>query len=335
MYFEASLADKARKFCRAFFGLRAFPPLDITIELSTRCPRGCAVCFRGPLGVEPADMPRQLFEKVVAEIKAAYGGGGPRYLNFVGLGEPFCHPELEPLLRLAARELPGTALNLSTGLAPFDREAFSRLAADGILNRLSVSLDGPSEEGPAHPLTAEARGHLEFLRDFRKSRPGFLLRAQVLLTSREAVLAAVRLAAEHGAGEIQLLRLELHHFGGKAPAARPSFGEERAIVREAKALASSLGAVCRCNNDYNFFMDLASGWDSRCLVADDHVFVTAAGDLIPCFFLREEKFGNLGRQTLAGAAAARPRPRRCGGEAPGCARCDIYKRRHHDGGEGA
>jgi len=106
MYYEASLADKARKFCRLMAGRRAFPPNDITIEVTTRCGRGCAVCFRGPLGVTPADMAPELYEKVLAGVKAAYRGGGPRYLNFVGLGEPFCHPRLEHYLRLAARVKP-------------------------------------------------------------------------------------------------------------------------------------------------------------------------------------------------------------------------------------
>jgi MoaA/NifB/PqqE/SkfB family radical SAM enzyme len=329
MYFEATLAEKARKFFRLSFGLRAFPPNDITVEVTTRCARACAVCFRGPLGVQPGDMPAELFSKVISEIKAACGGG-PRYLNFVGLGEPFCHPELENLLRLAARELPGTQLNLSTGLEPFDRAAFSRLAVDGILNRLSVSLDGPAADGAFHKFTGEARSNLEFVRDYKKNNPAFLLRVQVLLTSREAVEAAVRQAAAFGADEIQLMRVDLHAFGANPPAPRPGFAEERAIVAEAKALAASLGLACRNNNEHNFFMDVASGWDRYCLIADDHVFVTAEGDLIPCFYLRSEKFGNLGRQTLAEAARARKKawPRRR--EGAGCLRCDIYKRRHHD-----
>lgn len=334
MYFEATLAQKARKFFRLVFGLRAFPPNDITVEITTRCAAGCAVCFREPLGVKPADMPAGLFSKVISEIKAAYGGGGPRYLNFVGLGEPFCHPELESFLRLAARELPGTRLNLSTGLAPFDREAFSRLAADGALNRLSVSLDGDAPGGAFHKFTEEARGNLNFIAAHKKAHPAFLLRAQVLLTSREGVEAAVRRAAAAGADELQLMRVDLHAFGENPPAERPGFGEERAIVAAAKALAASLGLACRNNNEHNFFMDVASGWDSYCLITDDHVFVTAEGDLIPCFYLRSEKFGNLGLQTLAEAARARKKAWLRARQGEGCQRCDIYKRHHHDRDKG-
>lgn len=329
MYYEASFTEKARKFCRLAAGRRAFPPNDITIEVTTRCGRGCAVCFRGPLGVAPADMAPELYAKVLAGIKAAYGGGGPKYLNFVGLGEPFCHPRLEHYLRLAARELPGTQLNLSTGLAPFDRDAFARLAADGVLNRLSVSLDAPEAYGPFHVFTEEVRGNLEAVTAYKRKDPRFLLRAQVLLSSCAGVEAAVRAAAAAGADEVQLLRVDLHAFGDRPPAARPGYAEEREIVRAASALAASLGVRCRNNNSFDLFMDLASGWDRGCLITDDHVFVTAEGDLIPCFYLRGEKFGNLGRQTLAEAAAARKPARARAPEAPGCAGCDIYKRRHH------
>lgn len=330
MYFEATLAEKARKFFRLFFGLRAFPPNDITVEVTTRCARGCAVCFREPLGVKPADMPEELFVKVLAEIKAAYGGGAPRYLNFVGLGEPFCHPALERFLRLAAEKLPGAQLNVSTGLAPFDREAFARLVRDGVINRLSVSLDGLEPDGSFHRFTAEVKGNLEFIRDFKRANPAFTLRVQTLITSRSAVEGAVRAAAAAGAEEIQLMRADLHAFGGKPPASRPGFAEERAVVKAAAALAASLGLRARNNNSYNIFMDIASGWDSYCLIADDHVFITAEGDLIPCFYLREEKFGNLGRQTLAAAAAGRRKAWLIARQGEGCLRCDIYKKRHHD-----
>lgn len=330
MYFEATLADKARKFFRLFFGLRAFPPNDITIEVTTRCGRGCAVCFREPLGVKPADMPEGLFLKTLAEIKAAYGGGAPRYLNFVGLGEPFCHPGLEKFLRAAARELPGAQLNVSTGLAPFDREAFSRLVRDGVINRLSVSLDGLEADGPYHRFTPEVKGNFEFIRDFKRANPAFKLRVQTLITSRPAVEAAVRAAADAGAEEIQLMRADLHAFGDGPPAARPGLPEEREIVKAASALAGSLGLRCRNNNSYDFFMDVASAWDSYCLISDDHVFVTAEGDLIPCFYLRGEKFGNLGRQTLAAASASRKKAWLLPRQGDGCLRCDIYKRNHHD-----
>jgi MoaA/NifB/PqqE/SkfB family radical SAM enzyme len=328
MYFEASLAAKARKFFRLVLGRYAFPPNDITIEVTTRCGRGCAVCFREPLGVTPAEMSPALFGKILFEIKAACGSGGPRYLNFVGLGEPFCHPRLEEFLRLAARELPGTALNVSTGLVPFDRAAFAGLVRDGVLNRLSVSLDTLESDGPYHRFTGEARENFDFLAGFKKKKPGFKLRVQTLITSLPAAEAVVRRAAAAGADEVQLMRADLHAFGDKPPARRPDLAGERKIIAAARRLCAGLGLRCNNNNSYNVFMDIASAGGQRCLASDDHVFITAAGEVLPCFRLRSEKFGGLADRPLAEICEARALTDFYGRQRGLCARCDIYKKGH-------
>lgn len=328
MYFEASLAEKARKFFRLVLGRYAFPPGDITIEVTTRCAGACAVCFREPLGVAPADMPPELFNRVLSGLKEAYGPSGPRYLNFVGLGEPFCHPRLEQFLRQSADALPGTELNVSTGLAPFDRAALAGLVRDGVLNRLSVSLDGLEPDGPYHRFSEEVRGNFDFIRDLKVKNPGFKLRVQTLITSRQTVEAVVKHAAAAGAEEIQLMRADLHAFGGAPPAVRPGFDEERAIVAAAMAMSADLGLRCRNNNSYNLFMDIAAGGGSRCLTADDHIFITAEGDVLPCFCQRGVKFGSLASQSLADACAGRVRTDFYGRQAVLCRGCDIYKKEH-------
>ncbi len=328
MYFEASLAAKARKFFRLVLGRYAFPPNDITVEVTTRCGRGCAVCFREPLGVEQAEMAPELFKKILFEIKSVCGSGGPRYLNFVGLGEPFCHPRLEEFLRLAARTLPGTALNVSTGLVPFDRNAFAGLVRDGVLNRLSVSLDTLEADGPYHRFTGEARENLDFISGFKKENPDFRLRVQTLITSLPAAEAVVRRAAAAGADELQLMRADLHAFGDKPPARRPGLAEERDITAAARRLCAGLGLRCNNNNSYNVFMDIASAGGRRCLASDDHLFITAGGDVLPCFRLRGERFGSLAERPLAEICGARALTDFYGRQRGLCARCDIYKKGH-------
>lgn len=332
MYFEASLAEKARKFFRLVLKRYAFPPLDITIEVSTKCGQGCTVCFRGPLGVSPADMSYALFTKVLSEIKAACGAGRPRYLNFVGLGEPFCNPELGPMLRLAAKTFPGTALNLSTSLSSFDRAGFAALVKDGVINRLSVSLDGVEPGASFHPFTEEVRGNFAWLKELKERLPGFKIRVQTLITSRAGVEAAVNLAADAGAEEVQLMRVDLHAFKKNPPVSRPPLAEERAIVKAAAELAARRGLRCRNNNSYDLFMDLASAFDKYCLTADDHIFISAEGDVLPCFYLRDVKFGNLAAQTLSGIAAARKNMDFYASQKLYCAGCDIYKKDHAGGG---
>lgn len=333
MYFESSLGAKAKKFFRLVLGLYAFPPRDITVEVTTRCDRGCAVCFRRPLGVKELDMPAELFSRAVAEIRAAYGGKGPAYLNFVGLGEPFLHPGLGKMLRLAHAGLPGTLLNVSTGLSPFDRRLFEELVREGVLNRLSVSLDCLDAETGLHSFTGEVRGNLEFLAAFRRGSPGFRIRVQTLISSSDTVMSAAGYAANMGADELQLMRMDLHAFGENPPLPRPGLAEERAIVSSVREFCHSRGLACRNNNSYNVFMDIASAGGARCLTSDDHIFISASGDVLPCFRLRGSPFGNIASMPLRDICAGRKRSDFYGRQKRLCASCDIYRKEHL--GEGA
>ena len=334
MYFEATLKDKALKFFRLVSRRYAFPPRDITIEASTKCGQGCAVCFRGPLGVVPEDMDLALFFKVLAGIRTAFSGGQPEYLNFVGLGEPFCNPDLGRMLRLARETFPGTCLNVSTSLSVLDRKAFAVLVEEGLINRISVSLDGFEPAGAYHPFSEALAGNFIFMKELKARGKNFKVRVQTLITSAERVAAAVNFAAVMAADEIQLMRMDLHAFGGKPPVSRPPFKEERAIVAGAMALAARRGLRCRSNNSYNAFMDIASAQDRFCLCTDDHIFIDVEGNVLPCFYLRKVKLGNLSAQTLAEIIVKKRGMDFYERQAELCWGCDIYKK-EHCGGEGA
>jgi len=331
MYFEATLKDKALKFFRLVSRRYAFPPRDITIEVSTKCGQGCAVCFRGPLGVVPADMGPGLYSKVLGGLKTAYSGGQPGYLNFVGLGEPFCNPELGGMLRQARETFPGTCLNVSTSLSVLDRPAFAALVEEGLINRISVSLDGLEPGGAYHPFSEALTANFLFLKELKARKNNFKVRVQTLISSAERVAAVVNFAAVMGADELQLMRVDLHAFGGKAPVSRPPLKEERAIVRGAMALAAKRGLRCRNNNIYNAFMDIASALDRFCLATDDHVFIDVTGEVLPCFCLREVKLGNLADQTLAGITDKKRAMDFYERQAELCRGCDIYKKEHYGG----
>ena len=88
MYFEASLKERALKFLRLVSGSYAGLPNDITIEVSTECGQDCPMCFRAPLGIRARTMPYPLFSALSDGLRSAFAEKGPRYLNFVGLGEP-------------------------------------------------------------------------------------------------------------------------------------------------------------------------------------------------------------------------------------------------------
>ena len=327
MYFEASLKEKALKFLRLVTKRYAYPPRDITIEVSTRCGLGCAMCFRPALGVPDMDMAPELFARIMAALKTGFGGGAPRYLNFVGLGEPFLNESLAQMLRLAKKTFPETDLNVSTGLSVFDRALMPELAAERVINRVSVSIDSLEAEGPLHPFTAGIRENFGLLCGLKASG-GFKIRVQILMSSEERVQDVIRFAAGAGADEIQLMRIDLHAFKGRPPVGRPSPEEERAIVRSAAALSAELGLRCLNNNSYNIFMDLASGFDRYCLITDDSVFINVTGGVLPCFYLRDVSFGDLAARPLSEILKNRKGLSFYGRQAALCAGCDIYRRKH-------
>jgi len=333
MYFEASLKEKAFKFLRLVSKLYAYPPRDITIEVTTRCGQNCAMCFRPALGVPEADMSPELFARIMAALKTGFGAGGPKYLNFVGLGEPLLNGSLGEMLRLAKKIFPETALNISTGLSVFDRTLMSELAFEKVINRVSVSIDGLDAGGSLHPFTGEVRKNFGLLTEL-KAAGGFKLRVQTLIISKERAEEVIKLAAGAGAEELQLMRIDLHAFKGEPPLQRPSPGEEREIVRFAAGRAAESGLRCMNNNSYDIFMAIASGRDRRCLTSDDHIFIDAAGKVLPCFYLREFQYGDLTCESLSAICGKRRELDFYGSQARLCAGCDIYKR-DHAGGPGA
>ena len=105
-------------------------------------------------------------------------------------------------------------------------------------------------------------------------------------------------------------------------------------MRFAAGKAAESGLRCMNNNSYDIFMDLASDRDRRCLTSDDHVFIDAGGNVLPCFYLREFRYGDLSRESLSTICGKRRELDFYGSQARLCAGCDIYKR-EHAGGSGA
>ena len=330
MYFEASLKERALKFLRLVSGSYAGLPNDITIEVSTACGQDCPMCFRAPLGIRAETMPYPLFSSLLDGLKSAFGAKEPRYLNFVGLGEPLLNEALGDMLKLAKKTFPRTALNVSTSLAVPDHALFSALSAENLVNRVSVSIDNPEGGGSLHPFTQGISENLAFLKEMKK-KGGFGIRLQTLITSREAAEKVIGLARNTGADEVQLMRIDLHAFEGAPPVRRPPLAEERAIVAHAERLAAKYGIRCRNNNSYDIFMDLASFFDRRCLITDDSIFIDVQGNVLPCFYLRGFSFGNLSTQTLAEIGETRRASSFYRKQASLCKGCDIYKRKYAGG----
>lgn len=175
-------------------------PTFLSVEPTNVCTLQCPEC---PTGRDLLTRPRgrmslALFEKIITGVKSAV-----TYLNLYFQGEPFLHPDIFEMIRIAKKA--NIYVATSTNAQAMDRELADRIIASG-LDRLIISLDGPNEEAY---LSYRKGGHWETL-----------LRAVSLL------VAAKR---EHRGGPLivlQCLWLKKNE-GGK---------------REMKALARKLGA---------------------------------------------------------------------------------------------
>src|SRR6476646_4337203 len=115
-------------------------PLSISIEPTTSCNLRCPECpsgirsFTRPTGM----MKKELFESVIAQLAPSLS-----YLIFYFQGEPYLHPHLLEMVRLASIKKIYTAT--STNAHYLSDEAAKETVKSG-LDRLIISLDGTTQE---------------------------------------------------------------------------------------------------------------------------------------------------------------------------------------------
>ena len=330
MYSDKSLTELAGKFLRLLSRSFAFPPRDLAIELSTACDAACGMCFRNTLKLGSEAMSLADFEKITARLREAYGPAGPAYVNFVGLGEIRLNPDLTAILAHFKKIFPRAAANISTNLLAWDETLFRGLLARRLADRVSVSIDDPLDAGPAyHGACASVAANVKALAALnRELGSPATLRLQAVMISREQALRVLALAAEAGAGIVNLNRLTSHGSPAGARPARPGPAEERKILAAARARGAELGLEVWNNNTFNIFMDIASAWDRFCLTTDDHLFIDVRGRAAPCFCLRHLAWGSVLERPLAELYGDKPdfyamQPEACGG-------CDVYKKGRHN-----
>lgn len=330
MYNEFYLLKKARKFFRLCAGRSAFPPEDISIELSTVCDRNCSVCFREALPLEHGFMDLETFRLVAERILDACGTTKPDYLNLVGLGEPFLNPAFPDILRHIRAAMPGTRINVSSNLVSAPDDTLKTVLEQGLIDRLSVSVDLP-EGGRTdlHTFTHFLRTRLKSVaRQAAAGGKKLSVRVHTLIISRDQVLKILGICAETGVDILHLIRLNTHHLPSPKPP-RVTKREEMEILRFARREAAKAGITVWNNNVFNIFMHAASRLDRICLLSDDHIFINAQAEVLPCFLLRGMKFGSLKDQSLREIFLHPAKKGFYSFQRNLCGGCDVYKNAHH------
>lgn len=317
------------KFLRLVFWKFAFPPNDITIELSTVCEQECEICFRFPLAISPENMSFELFKIVLARITEC-NSKSLKYLNFVGLGEVFCNENLIDILKYTKQAYPKVLINITTGLVPFNENAIKSILEGKLVDQLNISIDHvEAKYSYLHPFNEQTLTNIDKLLELHRAHhPKLNVRFQSILISKAQIEKILNFAKSKGIDQLHFIRLNLHAFKGNTNVKRIEQEEEIKLMTFARKYAKLNKVKITHHNSFNIFMKIASHFDKICLISDDHMFIDVNGNVLPCFYLREHSFGNIKNNSLKEIFSTSKKRIFYSEQKHCCKYCDVYKQNY-------
>ncbi len=349
------LVRNGRKFARLALGVRARRPREVQLEVTNRCNLDCDMCPRLTLlQVPEVDMSRETFAAILERLDA------PEQVTLTGWGEPLMHPHLFEFLDALHARFPRADLGFTTN-GHLLTERVARRVLSGPVSRVNVSLEelpwegtgdeasgererplapahdpkkghGNSVASDGHPTPPKVVAHLRRFLELRRERaargePVPEVRLQVVLFagSEATTLRLVDFAADLGFQAVNLVRLDVR---GRPDLVRPTWEEERRLIRAARQRARERGVPLGSVNDHGALLRLASHGDRFCVRLDSYVYVDVEGNVAPCCLLRGVRLGNLVHQSLDEVWSSPAFKRFYGpGPHPACQGCDAFL--HH------
>ena len=189
-------------------------PLSISIEPTTSCNLRCPECpsglraFTRPTGM----MKKELFESVVSQLAPSLS-----YLIFYFQGEPYLHPHLLEMIRLASQKKIYTAT--STNAHFLNEEAAKETVQSG-LDRLIISLDGTTQEtyqsyrigGKLDKVVEGAKNVLRWKKELKSKTPHVIFQFLVVRHNEHQIEDVKKLAKELGVDEVKLKTAQIYDF---------------------------------------------------------------------------------------------------------------------------
>ncbi len=149
-------------------------PLNIDIEVSSRCQIKCDHCFRQYMDIGENDfMPLDMYKKIVKEC----GEYNLITLKFSMRGEPLLHPDIVEMVRYA-KEQGIQEVWINTNGGPITEELAHGLISSGV-DWITMSFDGLGKMYESVRLPLKYKDSLEKLKILRKTRDA--LKANTLL----------------------------------------------------------------------------------------------------------------------------------------------------------
>ncbi|MGO4881944.1 MAG: radical SAM/SPASM domain-containing protein [Bryobacteraceae bacterium] len=162
-------------------------PVEYIVETTAKCNLYCPMCPRETHKQPKADMPAEVFERLVREA-----GATAEHMMLIGLGEPFMDPEIFERIEFCHRHSISTLL--STNGTFLDQRVSERVLASP-LEQITLSFDGASKET------------FEFYRKgarFEKVRANFVRFAELKHARRSKLQVVVQMVRmERNAHEVE------------------------------------------------------------------------------------------------------------------------------------
>ncbi|HJV62762.1 MAG TPA: radical SAM/SPASM domain-containing protein [Albitalea sp.] len=325
-------------------------PRFAQIEPIGRCNLACKMCTVNERGDEVAEMPLARFEQLLDQMP------GLQELHLQGLGEPMLHPDFFDMVALAARR--GIRVSANTNLTLLTPERARRCVSSGLAS-LSVSLDGASAE-----VYQEIRRKASFAKVLRnlgrlvdaRDEAGSALQVRgvmVLMRSNlEELPALVRLLHAHRVPQLLVQRLSndlrqpelparyipIRNAVDEAELGPADLPRAHEVFTQARRLARELGMQLHLPRlQPRDGGSLPAPDDApRCRWPWEQLYVTAAGELLPCCMVATADRASFGKvfdgdpgdgllRRWHGAPAREFREALAGSEPPAvCRGCALY-----------
>ncbi len=189
-------------------------PISISIEPTTSCNLRCPECpsglrsFTRPTGM----MNKELFESVMNQLAPTLS-----YLIFYFQGEPYLHPNLLEMVRMAAQQKIYTATSTN---AHFLTDEIAKKTIESGLDRLIISLDGTTQEtyqsyrigGKLDKVIEGAKNILRWKKELKSKTPHVIFQFLVVRHNEHQIDEVKKLAKELGVDEVKLKTAQIYDF---------------------------------------------------------------------------------------------------------------------------
>jgi radical SAM protein with 4Fe4S-binding SPASM domain len=240
-------------------------PVEYIVETTAKCNLYCPMCPRETHKQPKADMPAEIFERLVRETAAT-----AEHMMLIGLGEPFMDPQIFNRIEFCHQHSISTLLSTN---GTFLNERIAAQLLDSPLDEITLSFDGSSKET------------FEFYRKgakFEKVRDNFVRFAQLKKARRSKMQVVVQMVRmERNAGEVE----EFVRFWSRLP----GIDQVRIKADETNLMRPDSGHA-------------AADWSHPChYLWRGPLYVKQNGDVYPCcqsYMLDGAPLGNLAQRSL-------------------------------------